>query len=80
MILDDPTVGVDVEAKESIVKIIREFANRGNAVLLVSSEFDQLEKVCDRILVLKEGTIKKELQYDRDCINEIAISEAVQLN
>ena len=80
MILDDPTVGVDVEAKESIVKIIREFANRGSAVLLVSSEFDQLEKVCDRILVLKEGTIKKELQYDRDCINEIAISEAVQLN
>lgn len=52
MLLDEPTAGVDIGAKTEIINIIREYADKGNGVLLVSSELAELLAACDRILVL----------------------------
>jgi ribose transport system ATP-binding protein len=60
MLLDDPTFGVDIHAKSEIVKIVEEFAVRGNGVLFVSSDLEELLLNCDRILVIKNGEITKE--------------------
>lgn len=78
LLLDDPTVGVDVEAKDSICNIISEIADQGSGVLLISSEFDQLAKVCDRVLIMKNGIIDRELVNGKDELSENSISVAVQ--
>jgi len=78
MLLDDPMVGIDVEAKASIAKIIVDIADKGSGILLVSSELDQLGKVCDRILILKGGRISGELKRGKDEMDESAVMQAVQ--
>lgn len=78
LMLDDPTVGVDVEAKESICHIIADIADSGSGVLLVSSEFDHLAKVCDRILIMKQGRFTGELRRGKDELTETSLLTAVQ--
>ncbi len=78
LMLDDPTVGVDVEAKESICHIIADIADSGSGVLVVSSEFDHLAKVCDRILIMKQGRFAGELKKGEDELTEASLLTAVQ--
>lgn len=61
LLLDEPTRGVDVEAKGQIYRIIRELAADGCAIIFVSSEVEELPLVCDRVLVLRERNIAEEL-------------------
>lgn len=80
LLLDDPTVGIDVEAKAAIAQLIRKIADQNNAVLLISSEMEELERLCDRVLILANGEIKKELSRQRgDSITEAVLAEAVQM-
>ncbi|MDD3403093.1 MAG: sugar ABC transporter ATP-binding protein [Hespellia sp.] len=60
-LLDDPTVGVDVEFKSSICREIRKIADHRNAILLVTGELDEMAKIADRILILKHGSIIGEI-------------------
>ena len=62
LILDEPTVGVDVGVKAEIMQIIRKLANSGIAVLLISSELIELLSVCNRIFILYKGKINAELK------------------
>jgi len=55
MILDEPTRGIDLGAKSEIEEIIAELAESGAAVLMISSELEELIRSCDRIAVLSEG-------------------------
>lgn len=61
LLLDEPTRGVDVGAKTEIHKIICELAEKGLAVLMVSSELPEILGVSDRIMVMHEGKIRAEL-------------------
>lgn len=58
LILDEPTRGIDVLAKEEIHHLIRECAEQGMTVLVVSSEMDELIQLCNRILIMHEGKQK----------------------
>jgi ABC-type sugar transport system ATPase subunit len=60
MILDEPTRGVDVNAKAEIHKIIGELVKRGLSILLISSELPELLGMCDRIYVMTNGRIAGE--------------------
>jgi ribose transport system ATP-binding protein len=62
LLLDEPTRGIDVGTKNEIYKLIRAFAERGGAVLLVSSEMPELLALSDRICVLCEGRMTGELR------------------
>ena len=55
LLLDEPSRGLDVKAKEDLYALIRGLAEQGNAVLVASSELDELYANCDRIWVLHEG-------------------------
>jgi D-xylose transport system ATP-binding protein len=63
LILDEPTRGIDVGAKSEIYKILRELADQGLAVIMISSEMPEIIGVADRILVMREGTFVGELNY-----------------
>jgi simple sugar transport system ATP-binding protein len=60
LLLDEPTRGVDVEAKNQIYDIIRGLAREGRSILFVSSEIEELGQVCDRVLVLRDGRMAEE--------------------
>jgi ribose transport system ATP-binding protein len=56
LILDEPTVGVDVGARVELYEIIRALANTGTSVLMISSDFEEFA-VCDRVAVMRDGRI-----------------------
>lgn len=60
LLLDEPTRGVDVEAKAQIYAIMRAVADEGKAVVFVSSELEELPLACDRVIVLRDGSIQRE--------------------
>jgi len=60
-LLDEPTRGLDVGAKTEILKLVSELADTGAAILLVSSELEELTRVCDRYIVMARGSIIAEL-------------------
>ncbi|WP_167132967.1 sugar ABC transporter ATP-binding protein [Paramicrobacterium chengjingii] len=65
LILDEPTQGVDVGARARIYTYIRRLVRKHKCgVLVASSEPDEIEALCDRVLVMSEGTIEKELSGD----------------
>ncbi len=57
LLLDDPTFGVDIQAKHEIMKIIDDYAKEGNSVIMVSSEFNEIADFCDSIYIMRRGTI-----------------------
>lgn len=62
LILDGPTIGVDIKAKENMQSMIREIAAKGIGIILVSDEIDEVVNNCNRILVMKQGRIDREFQ------------------
>ena len=78
LLLDDPTVGVDVGSKREILMDVRELAARGTGVILVSSELEELSGLADRVLVMRGGTARAILDRSGADLSEEALSRAVQ--
>ncbi len=64
LLLAEPTRGIDVAAKEDVYRLVAELAAGGTAVVLSSSESEELARICDRVLVLSDGRITAELAGD----------------
>jgi ribose ABC transporter ATP-binding protein len=64
LILDEPTRGVDVGAKKEIYELMNQFKSDGLGILMVSSEIPELLGVCDRIMVMKDGSISGILERE----------------
>jgi ribose transport system ATP-binding protein len=60
LIVDEPTVGIDIGAKEEMYQTIQRLAAEGVAVIIVSSDLPELTRLSDRIIVLRKGRIIKE--------------------
>jgi rhamnose transport system ATP-binding protein len=73
LILDEPTHGIDVGTKAQVHRVIERLAQRGLAVLLISSDLPEILALSDRVLVVAEGRIVSELR------REEATQEAVML-
>lgn len=65
IIFDEPTRGIDVGTKHEIYEIINQLADEGHAIIMVSSEFEELIGVADRIVVMSEGKLVGEVAKDR---------------
>ncbi len=74
--LDEPTRGVDVAAKVEIYRLINDLAERGLGVVMVSSEMMELIGMCDRVLVMHDGSVRGELsksELSEDSIMRLAV-------
>ena len=74
-ILDGPTVGIDVGSKSDIHQIIRNLANKGIGIIIISDEIPEALQNSNRILVMRHGRIVKELESD--CITEEELNKIV---
>ena len=61
ILLNDPTRGIDVGTKQEIYQLLRELADAGAAILFYSTDYDELIGCCDRVLILYDGRIVREL-------------------
>jgi ribose transport system ATP-binding protein len=75
LIFDEPTRGIDVGAKQEIYNLMRELANSGIAIIMISSDMEELLGMSDRIIVLSEGGLAGEVmkeQFSQDYILDLA--------
>jgi ribose transport system ATP-binding protein len=61
LLMDEPTRGIDIQAKEQIFRLVRDLAGRGIGVLFISSEIEEVLDVADRILIMNQGHITGEV-------------------
>ncbi|MGO4836793.1 ATP-binding cassette domain-containing protein, partial [Rhizobiaceae sp. 2RAB30] len=61
LLVDEPTRGIDVGAKEEILSTLRELADEGLSIVVVSSELEEVVAISDRVIVLSEGRLVAEL-------------------
>ena len=64
LILDEPTRGIDINVKFEIYKLVRQFANEGKAVIMISSELPEVICLSDRVMIMYEGKVTGELRSD----------------
>ncbi|WP_036621618.1 sugar ABC transporter ATP-binding protein [Pantoea sp. GM01] len=75
LILDSPTVGVDVGAKASIYQLIHALAKEGLSIILISDEVPEVWYNCDRILHFRDGTVHAE--YQPDTVEQHQLAEVI---
>ena len=71
LLLDEPTRGIDIGAKQEVYTLMEDLARAGMAILFVSSELEEILGMSDRTLVMHEGEISGEL--NRDELSEEAV-------
>ncbi|WP_037036454.1 sugar ABC transporter ATP-binding protein [Rahnella sp. WP5] len=71
-LFDEPTRGIDIGAKSEIYNLIEKLAQQGKAIVVVSSEMPEIIRISDRVLVMREGKITKELNGDEITEENIA--------
>ncbi|MCW3018760.1 MAG: sugar transporter ATP-binding protein [Solirubrobacterales bacterium] len=74
LVFDEPTQGIDVEAKDEVFALLDRLAAQGKGVVLISSDFSELVRICDRVLTLRDGRFASELAGEE--IDEAAITAA----
>jgi ribose transport system ATP-binding protein len=62
ILMDEPTRGIDVGAKSEIHRLLRDLARSGIGIVVISSELPELLGLCDRVLVIREGTVAGEVE------------------
>lgn len=74
MILDEPTKGIDIGAKKEIYTLINNLADKGVGIIILSSEFQEIKNLSDRILILRNGKITKKIESKNITEREILSS------
>ena len=62
LLLNDPTRGIDVGTKQELYRLMRELADQGAAILFYSTDYDELIGCCDRVAIMYDGRIVRELE------------------
>jgi ribose transport system ATP-binding protein len=77
LLMDEPTAGVDVGTKSEIVRIVRELAQTGKGIMVISSEYPELIAMCDRFLIMRDGVVVDSLDASQ-VSSEVDLELAVQ--
>lgn len=70
-IFDEPTRGIDIGAKSEMYELMEELAQQGKAIIMISSELSEIQRLSDRVIVMCEGRITKELDISEATQEEI---------
>ena len=73
-ILDEPTVGLDIMAVEELKKMMREYADHGNTVFVTSHNIDLVSKICDRVAIINDGSVKELFDLNKNPNKRLQLS------
>jgi ribose transport system ATP-binding protein len=73
MLFDEPTRGIDLQAKQQIFQIIWDLSRSGVGCIFVSSELEELLEVCHRILIMKNGSLVDEVRPDEISVEQLVV-------
>jgi ribose transport system ATP-binding protein len=76
LVLEEPTIGVDIGSKAEIYHLLQLSLKKGMAVLLISSDFEEVERICHRALVFSRGRVVAEIPHDALNIENLTASAA----
>lgn len=76
LLMHDITRGVDVGTKKEMFALVRRLAEEGRAVLYFSTDVEELEKVCDRVIIMRDGKVTVDLSME-DLTKENIISASI---
>jgi ribose transport system ATP-binding protein len=79
ILLNDPTRGIDVGTKQEMYRLLRELADQGAAILFYSTDYDELIGCCDRVAVMYDGGIVRELA-GADITEQAIIASALAID
>ncbi|HYZ52745.1 MAG TPA: sugar ABC transporter ATP-binding protein [Streptosporangiaceae bacterium] len=81
LIVDEPTIGVDVRTKEDMHRLLWDLAAHGKAVLLISSDLQEVVRLSDRVLVMAEMSIRAEVEnsHDYDEMSHVIMSKIMSV-
>jgi len=77
LVMDEPTAGVDIQAKTEILAVIRRLADSGKGIIVISSELVELLAVSDRLLIMQGGNLRRQMDR-REITTEEELHHAVQ--
>lgn len=80
LIFDEPTRGIDVGAKAEIYRLIENLAEKGKAIIMISSELPEIRAMSDRLLVFRDGSITAEITNVSEMSEEEILSYAIACN
>ena len=78
-IMEEPTAGVDIGAKFAIHRLLRDTAERGAAIMVVSSDFEEVATLCDRALIIGRGQITGEIRGDALTVDNLVARSSLGL-
>lgn len=76
LMLDYPTMGVDVQAKVEIYKLLKKIVEEGTSIIVITPEYEEIKILCDRVLVLKEGKTIGDLDV-KDITEDLLLKYAI---
>jgi ribose transport system ATP-binding protein len=79
ILLNDPTRGIDVGTKQELYALLRRLADAGAAIILYSTDYDELIGCCDKVLVMYDGAIKRTL-VGREITERALIASALDID
>ncbi len=74
LVLDSPTRGIDVKVKADIYALMAELRKKGKSIIMISEEIQELLGMCDRILIMKDGTVSAEFSRSKELGEEDIIA------
>ena len=77
LVLDSPTRGIDIKVKQDIYQLMDRMRKQGKSIIMISEELMELIGMCDRILIMKDGTISGELNRSEDLDENQLIAKMV---
>jgi ABC-2 type transport system ATP-binding protein len=77
LVLDEPTEGLDLTGRQLLREIVREFRQRGRTVLLISHVLNEIEFLCDRLVVLVQGQVIKSATPGELCKDAPSLEQAL---
>ncbi|MDR0719600.1 MAG: ATP-binding cassette domain-containing protein [Treponema sp.] len=79
LLIDEPTRGVDIKAKNEIYRLLVELKNKNKGILVASPEIPELLNICDRIVIVVLGEIVSEIKRQEDGFTEANILELMHM-
>lgn len=71
LILDEPTIGIDIKSREEIMGLIKDLTNEGMSVIYLTNDFDELLRIVDRVVIFSEGKIVGDMKNENLSPDEI---------